>query len=172
MPTHLIIDGYNLLGRIGGPSGHLESARESLLGALAAYRHRKNHPITIVFDGWHQGQPSERREHRAGIEVIFSKRGERADQVIQRLAREYGADSAVVSSDREVAHSAQASGAFVMGAQEFASKLWAVPESGGLRQKELDGKEDDSPPRDTKKKGNPRKLPKARRARARQLKRF
>ena len=172
MPIHLIIDGYNLLGRVGGLSGDIQAARESLLQALAAYRHRKNHPITVVFDGWQQGQPVEGREHRTGVEVLYSKKGERADQVIQRLAREYGADSAVVSSDREVARSAQASGAFVMGAQEFAMKLWDLPAAGGPVHKELDGRDEESPPRDAKKKGNPRKLPKARRERARQLKRF
>src|SRR5512147_387169 len=116
MPTHLIIDGYNVLGRLGTLSGHMESAREFLLRDLAAYRHRKNHPVTVVFDGWQQGQPMEGREHRAGVEVIYSKRGERADQVIQRLAREYGVDCAVVSSDQEVARSARVSGAMVIGA--------------------------------------------------------
>ena len=172
MATHLIIDGYNLLGRTGKLSGPIEPARESLLRALAAYRHRKNHPITIVFDGWQQGQPVEEREHRAGVGVIYSKRGERADQVIQGLAREYGADCAVVSSDQEVVRSARESGAFVMGAQEFAMKLWAAPSEGGTVHKELDMGEKEAPSRDQKKKGNPRKLPKALRQRARQLKRF
>ncbi len=172
MPTHLIIDGYNVLGRLGTFSSHIESARESLLRDLAAYRHRKNHPITVVFDGWQQGQPTEGREPRAGLEVIYSKRGERADQVIQRLAREYGADCAVVSSDQEVARSARVSGAMVIGAQEFAVKLRAAPQGGGLAHKELDMQEETTPPRDSKKKGNPRKLPKALRQRARQLKRF
>ena len=172
MSTHLIIDGYNLLGRTGGLSDHIESARESLLQVLAAYRHRKNHAITVVFDGWQQGQPTERREHRAGVQVIYSKRGERADQVIQRLAREYGADCAVVSSDHEVARSAKVSGAFILGAQEFAMKLWATPSGGGVAHKELDTREEEPRPRDPKKKGNPRKLPKALRQRSRQLKRF
>ena len=171
MPTHLIIDGYNLLGRTGGLSGHVAAARETLLQALAAYRHRKNHPITIVFDGWQQGRPVERREHQAGVQVIYSKRGERADQVIQRLARDYGADCAVVSSDQEVARSAKVSGAFVLGAQEFAMKLWSSPR-GGMGHKELDTQEEEPPARDPKKKGNPRKLPKAERLRNRQLKRF
>jgi predicted RNA-binding protein with PIN domain len=172
MATHLIIDGYNLLGRTGPLSGHIDLARESLLRALAAYRHRKNHPITIVFDGWQQGQPTEQREHRAGVQVIYSKRGERADQVIQRLAREYGSDCAVVSSDQEVARSAQVSGAFVLGAQEFAVKLWAAPGGGVVAHKELDMRREEALPRDPKKKGNPRKLPKALRQRARRLKRF
>lgn len=172
MPTHLVIDGYNLLGRTGNLSGQIESARENLLRALAAYRHRKNHPTTVVFDGWQHGQPMERHEHRAGVQVIYSKRGERADQVIQRLAREYGADCAVVSSDQEVARSAKASGAFVLGAQEFAMKLWATPSGGRMAYKELDTQGDESPARGPKKKGNPRKLPKALRQRSRQLKRF
>jgi predicted RNA-binding protein with PIN domain len=172
MPVHLIIDGYNLLGRTGALSGSIEAARESLLHAVASYRQRKQHPITVVFDGWHQGRPVEGHEHRAGVHVIYSKKGVRADQVIQRLAREYGAESAVVSSDMEVARSAQASGAFVIGAQEFAMKLWGAPVGGSVPHKELDHPEDDRPPRDPKKKGNPRKLPKALRRRSRQLRRF
>ena len=48
-------------------------------------------------------------------------RGERADQVILRLAAEYGRGCAVVSSDREVSHAASAHGAFVIAAPEFAS---------------------------------------------------
>jgi len=170
MPTHLIIDGYNLLGCTGNLSGHLESARETLLHTLAAYRQRKNHSLTIVFDGWRQGQPMEQREQRAGVQIIYSKRGERADQVIQRLAREYGAGCAVVSSDQEVARSAKVSGALVLSAQEFALKLWAAPSGGGRVHKELEVQE--APPRDPKKKGNPRKLPKALRQRSRRLKRF
>jgi predicted RNA-binding protein with PIN domain len=172
MSTHLIIDGYNLLGRTGHLSGDIEAARESLITALAAYRQRKHHAVTVVFDGWQQGQATEGREHRTGVQVIYSKRGERADQVIQRLAREFGVDSAVVSSDQEVARSARLSGAFVLGAQEFAMKLWASHGEGpGSVHKELDLTEE-APLRDPKKKGNPKKLPKSLRQRARHLKRF
>ncbi len=173
MPTHLIIDGYNLLGGGGARSGHVESARESLLRDLAAYRHRKNHHITVVFDGWQQGRPTEEREHRTGVQVIYSKRGERADQVIQRLAREYGVDCAVVSSDHEVVNAAKAQGSFVMGAREFAGKLRALTAPGGaMPYKELDVGDDERSRRGPDKKGNPRKLPKSQRQRDRQLRRF
>ena len=61
MATHLIIDGYNLLALIGGGGGRAplqsEMARESLLRDLAVYRQRKGHAVTVVFDGWQQGQP-------------------------------------------------------------------------------------------------------------------
>jgi predicted RNA-binding protein with PIN domain len=177
MALHLIIDGYNLLAATGSVprTENLYSgmARESLLRDLAAYRQRKGHALTVVFDGWQQGQPIERREHRAGVQVVYSKRGERADQVIQRLAREYGSDCAVVSSDHEIVNAAKAYGAFVMGAQEFAGKLQSAASSGGtIAHKELDTGEDLVTRRRPEKKGNPRKLPKAQRQRSRQLKRF
>jgi predicted RNA-binding protein with PIN domain len=171
MALHLIIDGYNLLAT--GNSRHSEMAREALLRDLAAYRHRKGHVLTVVFDGWQQGQPVESRESRAGVQVIYSKRGERADQVIQRLAREYGADCAVVSSDHEIINAAKAHGAFVIEAQEFANKLQSStnwPRT--IAHKELDTGEDLVARRGPEKKGNPRKLPKAERLRNRQLKRF
>lgn len=176
MAMHLIIDGYNLLAVMGGGDRTLlpsERTRESLLLDLAAYRQRKGHAITVVFDGWQQGQPIEGHEHRAGLQVIYSKRGERADQVIQRLARDYGADCAVVSSDREIVNHAKAHGAFVMGAREFSEKIRSRTEPGGiLVNKELDTGEDVSPRRGPGKKGNPRKLPKSLRQRSRQLRRF
>ncbi|NJL16386.1 MAG: hypothetical protein HC938_03510 [Nitrospira sp.] len=67
MPTHLIIDGYNLLGGGGIRSGQSESAREMLLHDLAAYRHRKHHSITVVFDGWQQADPP----NSGSIEPVF-----------------------------------------------------------------------------------------------------
>ena len=170
---HLIIDGYNVLGGTERGPGGLELSRETLVRELAAYRQQKRHAVTVVFDGWQQGYPTEQREHRAGVQVIYSKRGERADQVIQRLAREYGADCAVVSSDHEIVNAARAHGAFVMGAQEFSAKLrGSSVASGRVPHKELDTGEDDRSRRGPEKKGNPRKLPKSQRQRDRHLKRF
>lgn len=174
---HLIIDGYNLLAAVersgGNANRQSETAREALLRDLAAYRQRKGHALTVVFDGWQQGQPIEGREHRAGVQVIYSRRGERADQVIQRLARDYGSDCAVVSSDHEIVNHATAHGAFVMSAREFAGKLEAVASSAGMiAHKELDTGEDLGAQRGPEKRGNPRKLPKSQRQRSRQLKRF
>jgi hypothetical protein len=172
---HVIIDGYNLLAlsgwtATGAPS---EMAREALLRRLAAYRHRKGHALTVVFDGWQRGQPIESREHRAGVQVIYSKRGERADQVIERLAQQYGTECAVVTSDHEVIRAAQTQGALVMKAAEFAQKLHGElqPER-PIPYKELAGDDEARTRRGPEKKGNPRKLPKALRRRSRQMKRF
>lgn len=174
MPMHLIIDGYNLLAVMGGRDRDKDAqpaaGRDSLVRDLSAYRHRKGHAVTVVFDGWQSGQPFEGREHRLGIQVVYSKRGERADQVIQRLAQEFGSDCAVVSSDREVIDYARVHGAFVMGAPEFAEKLSSVPAT-EIAHKELD-MGDEYPKRGPEKRGNPRKLPKSARRRGRQLRRF
>jgi uncharacterized protein len=172
MPTHVIIDGYNLLGRMGQTAPFSEMAREELIRKLMLYRQRKGHAITVVFDGWQGGLGAEGHEHRAGVAVIYSKRGERADQVIQRLAADYGRGCAVVSSDREVTHAAAAHGAFVIGSPEFASRLhepgWRDPVAPDRKIEE----EDPRRTRDPKKKGNPRKLPKAQRRRNQHLKGF
>ena len=178
MPTHLIIDGYNLLGvrgqvgRTDGRGG--EAARDQLVRDLVLYRQRKGHAITVVFDGWQQGFATGHREHRSGIEVVFSPRGQRADQVIQRLAEEYAADCAVVSSDHEVSNFARGCGAFVITAAEFEAKLrdGGPARPSGMRTSDKDREEDRVLPRRPDKKGNPRKLPKAVRQRNRGLRGF
>ena len=177
MATHLLVDGYNRVGSAGmavpAGSGRLEEARETLLKSLARYRQRKGHAITVVFDGWQGGLGAEHREFQSGVEVVYSKRGERADQVIQRLARLYGKDCAVVSSDHEIINAARAAGAFVIGAPEFRAKLLDRPSgTPALSFKELDRGEVDIVKRSKEKGGNPRKLPKAQRKRKHQLKEF
>ena len=153
--------------------GQLEAARETLVQRLARYRQRKRHAITLVFDGWQAGSGSEHHEFQSGVEVVYSKRGERADQVIQRLARFYGKDCAVVSSDHEVVNAARAAGAFIIGAQEFRAKLEASSMSSpAMVFKELDRGDSDLVKRSKDKGGNPRKLPKAQRKRRQQLKEF
>jgi uncharacterized protein len=181
---HVIVDGYNLLGfagRMGSRSGSrvragdMEAARETLLRDLATYRQRKRHAVTVVFDGWQQGFSVERHEHRTGVEVIYSRRGERADAVIQRLAEQFGAEAAVVSSDREVTDFARAHGAFTLSAAEFAASLAGpMPSShSGTAAASNEKMEDDRPVlRRSEKKGNPRKLPKRLRQRQQRLKRF
>jgi predicted RNA-binding protein with PIN domain len=172
MAIHLIIDGYNLLGVRGGLRGDVESRREALIRELAGYRHRKGYPLTVVFDGWRSGQPVERAEWREGIEVVFSRQGETADSVIKRLAEKFGADSAVVSSDHEVVNFARARDCTVITSGEFETRLQSSGARPAARKQAADEEEEVQARRDPKKKGNPKKLPKALRQKARQLKRF
>lgn len=170
MPIHLIIDGYNLLGVRGGLRGDVEARREALIRELVGYRQRKGHPITVVFDGWRSGHPVERSEWREGIEVVYSRQGEQADVVVKRLAEKYGSDCAVVSSDHEIGNYARAHGSTVLTSGEFETRLQLSGARPVARKQAAD--EEEPVRRDTRKKGNPKKLPKALRRKARQLKRF
>ncbi len=116
MALHLIIDGYNLIRQSPGLSRldarDLEAGREALLESLAAYRRsRPQHKITVVFDGWQSGGSRETRDRIQGVEVIFSRRGERADEVIKRLLTRERQRALVVSSDRELQECAHRVGA-------------------------------------------------------------
>lgn len=170
MPTHLIIDGYNLLGVRGGLRGDVEAKREALIRDLGGYCRRKGHPVTVVFDGWRSGHPVERAEWREGVEVVYSRHGEQADAVVKRLAEKYGSDCAVVSSDHEIGSFARACGSTVMASGEFETRLQMSGARPAARKREAE--DDESIRRDPKKKGNPRKLPKALRKKASQLKKF
>lgn len=170
---HLVIDGYNLLGTRGGLRGDVEAKREALIRELTAYRQRKGYPLTLVFDGWRAGQPVQQGEWREGIEVIYSRQGEQADAVIKRLATKYGSDAAIVSSDREIVNFARAQGSTVMTSGEFETRLHMSGTRPVARKQAADDEEEARRDRrDPKKKGNPKKLPKAMRKKASQLKKF
>ena len=182
MPLTILIDGYNLLGALGKQrperASAADEAREALITRLSLYSQRKGHPVTVVFDAWREPTGLEHHENRTGVRVVFTKRGERADQVIQRLAREYGRTCAVVSSDLEIIQTAKSHGAFVMKSQEFKVKLELLGNAKSRVGKAVSPTqpwikpEEESPPARLDKKGNPRKLPKAVRNRKRRLRGF
>ncbi len=177
MSTHVIIDGYNLLGassrRPFGLGQDVEAARERLLQDLAAYRQRVGHALTVVFDAWKQSGGAQQHEHRAGVTVIFSKYGEQADQVIQRMVRSQTQGCVVVSSDHEIMDTARAHGAMVLRSQDFLVKLRGPSDSSALQKNShFEEKDDSDLTRRPDKKGNPRKLPKAARQRIRNLKKL
>ncbi len=173
MAIHIVIDGYNLIGSEKGLTGNLEAQRDSLVRQLQRYQESKGYPITVVFDGWRSGWRHEVEERSGGITVIFSQLGEKADSVIERLAREMGSGCVVVTSDRQVRSSAEASGAVAIYAGEFTAKLRALELKGtgfqGLRDKGLEGLKD---LRVAGKRGNPRKLSKKERKRKERLKKL
>jgi len=177
MATHVIIDGYNLLGasergsRTTGQDG--EASRERLLHDLATYQHRVGHTITVVFDAWRQHGGTQHHEHRTGVTVIFTKQGEQADQVIQRMVRAQSQNCVVVSSDHEIIATAQAHGAMVLRSQVFLTKLREQTVSSRHAESAiLHDDPDMNQMRRPDKKGNPRKLSKAVRQRLRKLKKF
>jgi predicted RNA-binding protein with PIN domain len=97
--------------------------REALIAQLAAYKRIKAHRITVVFDGTSapHGTPNEDRPR--GIRVRFSRSGETADTVIERMVRRERERALVVSSDRRLAAAAEACGAATVDAKEFEHRM-------------------------------------------------
>jgi uncharacterized protein len=120
---HLIIDGYNVIRQSSQlqllDAMDLQAGREALLELLSRYRERSHHKITVVFDGWQHGDLKESRDRYQGILIIFSRRGERADEVIKRLLHTDRERALVVSSDREIQVYAERVRAFWINAAKF-----------------------------------------------------
>jgi uncharacterized protein len=127
MSVHLIIDGYNIIRKspelLSKESQDLRWGREALLEKLAAYRRVKKHPITVVFDGAFAGEYLGNRDRCQGMLIIYSRHGEKADDVIKRLADQDREHCLIISSDREIMVHAERAGAAVMPAEEFIRRL-------------------------------------------------
>jgi predicted RNA-binding protein with PIN domain len=154
----LIIDGYNLLHITLPPfqnaSEDLERKREQLIEQLSSYRQKKPCDMTVVFDGWRGGWATEKRERKKGIDLIFSKLGETADEVIKRLVKERGHGAAVVTSDRDISRYAQRMSVAVIPSDQFREKV----EQSGLRGEGRDAFEEEET--EISKKGPSRRLSK------------
>lgn len=104
---HIIIDGYNLIRQSDTLRRYekygLERGRKALIRFLSAYRKQRGHKITVVFDGWEGGPALEERDRTEGIDIIYSHRGEKADDVIKRMVQKAPEEILVVTSDRNIA---------------------------------------------------------------------
>ncbi len=157
MPN-ILIDGYNVIGTI---HKNLEKARRDLVGQLSRYASLKGHNITVVFDGWKNGQAEKTKERRGGIDIIYSSLGETADLVIKDMLSASVKAWIVVSSDREIYNYAKKKSYVALTRDEFKARL----DLAALTASERDSVEpwqdkDSSYETAATKKGNPRKLSK------------
>ena len=124
---HIIVDGYNLIRQSDTLRGYerisLEAGRQALLRSLAGYRKLRGHRITVVFDGWVGGSPQEERDRAGGMDIIYSRLGEKADEVIKRLLQKGSEEIMVVTSDREIVNFAARRGKTSIASAAFASLL-------------------------------------------------
>lgn len=168
MPFHIVVDGYNVIGSEQGLRGDLEHKRNALVNEVAAYQTRTGHSLTTVFDGWRNGRDDETRQQVGNVTVVFSRYGEKADAVIERLAREIGDTCIVVTSDRDLRRSVESSGAVAVYVGEFLAKMRVNPDMPDPEDEAVD-LEPFPRGRDGRKKGNPRRLSRAERVRRERL---
>jgi predicted RNA-binding protein with PIN domain len=120
--AHLLVDGYNVTKRGFGELS-LEQQRRRLVTGMGGIAAQTGVEVTVVFDGAERvpGLPAPPR----GVRVLFSRKGETADELIRRLVRAEpsGRPLVVVSSDREVADGVRRHGAYPMGADSLLRRL-------------------------------------------------
>lgn len=165
----ILIDGYNLIRqseelrrfeRMG-----LEAGRKHLIDRLSQFRKARGHSITVVFDGWDSGPLTEERSREGAITVIYSRRGEKADEVIKRMAAQGGKTLTIVTSDRDLAYMSGRYGASVIPSHQFEQSMNETGRSHFRIEKSKDEIEDEyGGAIGTKKKGPSRRMPKNKRA--------
>ncbi|NLN59883.1 MAG: NYN domain-containing protein [Deltaproteobacteria bacterium] len=121
---HIIIDGYNLIRQ----SDHLRSAdrrsleagRNALIQFLMPYKRGRGHAITIVFDAWDGDSPREERDRQGDIDIVYSRRGRKADDVIKEMVeKRRGTETVVVTSDRDISRHVVRQGTSSISSPEF-----------------------------------------------------
>lgn len=155
--AHILIDGYNL---IGITHKDLEKTRQELIQKLHEYAKTKGHDITLVFDGWKNGQLKETITKLAGLTIVYSKLGEKADSVIIKLLSSATKQWIVVSSDREISDFAERKGFAAITSDEFEGKLYSTDKQDNNEEASPYDKDEDMDLMPARQKGNPGKLSK------------
>lgn len=119
--SHLVIDGYNVIGTL---HKDLQKVRDEFVSMLVKYRRIRGHEVTVVFDG-HGGFSSKDTVQKTGsIEVVYTATGKTADQYIKdMLMRNPSMHYIVVSSDRDIARAAFRAGSVAVPSEAFWQRL-------------------------------------------------
>ena len=103
--VRILVDGYSLLHNwpelAPGAPRHSERARDELIFVLTKYVDVTGEAVTVFFDGAGAPPNAPKNESRRDVEVLFSRAGQTADQMIERAAhrfREHG-EVLVVTDD-------------------------------------------------------------------------
>lgn len=104
--ARILVDGYSLAHAwrelAPGLPRHSAAARDELVARMREYADAAGTPVTLVFDGQSSPYRSSEYVSTASLEILFSKSGQTADDVIERAAcllQPYG-PILVVTDDR------------------------------------------------------------------------
>jgi predicted RNA-binding protein with PIN domain len=89
--ARILVDGYSLLhgwpAIAAGKPRHSEAARDQLIAVLIQYHDLTGIPITVFFDGAGPKTGPRQKSKRGAVEVLFSRGGQTADQMIERTTQ-------------------------------------------------------------------------------------
>jgi predicted RNA-binding protein with PIN domain len=99
--VRILIDGYSLLHNwpelaLGRPR-HSMAARDELIRILTLYRDATGTPITIFFDGSGGRERRGDEQSTPEVEILYSRAGQTADQLIERAAHRFAAYGEVLA---------------------------------------------------------------------------
>lgn len=114
---HIIIDGYNILKQVIHQNEIGQTQRRSFINMLGKYADKKNHSITVVFDGGPTTWPSHEKDH--GVTVTYVGTKQSADDYIKGMIANKRHGILVVSSDNEIKRAAAAQGLVSVAGIEF-----------------------------------------------------
>ena len=104
--VRILVDGYSLLHHWSelapDKPRHSECARDELVRILQLYSDATGTPVTVFFDGSGKAVRGPKEQAARGVEVLFSRAGQTADQMIERAAHRFSAYGEVlaVTNDR------------------------------------------------------------------------
>lgn len=115
-----IVDGYNLLFKEAWArtASTLEQARKQLIEELDSLASTLHLDLIVVFDAPFQSDDL-RRGHYRSLEIVFTAKGQTADDYIVNLADIVGKKAIVVTSDRGLSRRAKGSGAAIESVHDF-----------------------------------------------------
>lgn len=91
---YLFVDGYNIINSwqifSEDVEDDLESARNKLIEIMIEYKHYTRINVIIVYDGHLVKGGSGLKENRDGVEIVFTRENETADNYIERTIGELG----------------------------------------------------------------------------------
>lgn len=106
--VRILVDGYSLLHQwpelAPGRARHSAAAREELTSIITHYQDACGTPITIFFDGSGAPPNTPKQHSTPEVEVLFSKAGQTADEMIERAAYRFKAygEVLVVTNDNAI----------------------------------------------------------------------
>jgi len=141
MKPLLLVDGYNVIGAWNVPrEEHLsiDEARERLVHLVADYAGYSGEEVIVVFDGHYTDRPVRSRTTVHGVEVVFTKHAESADNYIETLCAEAPKwrQVRVATSDSTEQTVTMGRGAVRISSREFLIELTQVRSVGRVRMKE------------------------------------
>ena len=141
MTPLLLVDGYNVIGAWSVPKQEglsIDEARERLLHLIADYAGYSGEEVIVVFDGHYTDRPVRSTSMVHGVEVVFTKHAESADNYIEAAcaAAPRWRHVRVATSDATEQTVTLGRGAVRISSREFLMELSQVRSAGRGRMRE------------------------------------